>query len=580
MDFKLPLKEGCVKPSTMVLTLCLWASLTAVAAAQEITLPAVNRGPEQGPPARPHGLFDAIPYKGRATPEQLAAQSAAGQTIPLWSGTATSNGGAYTYQMVGTDPQKGGAGSQIKAVIVPIKVTFTNQSGTTVLAINDPTASSSKCSPAGTPLKLTLDLPLFKSIANFKAGGSTNIGTGQYVSLFQRANFWKYVSANPNYQVTLNPVVTGPTFSVTINGGPTPTATHCGGKLGYVEKNWWDSYVQNTLFPKLAGKGYGPTTLPIFLFSDVELYDTVISNGILGYHTAFDNPNFANAFQTYVVGEYDTSNVFSGDVDTLTHEIAEWMDDPAVDNPVPPWGHVGQVSGCQSNLEVGDPLSTTVEPISVGGFTYHAQDLAFLSWFFDQKPSIGVDGRYSLYGTLNAFAKACTKNTKLVGTGAVGAAAQGSSVALSGDGNTAILGGSSDASGAGATWVFTQDIESGVWTQQGIKLVGTGAVGAAAQGFSVALSADGNVAIVGGPYDNGGYHSVGAAWIFTRTADVWSQQAKLVGTGVVGSSATQGWSVALSSDGNTALVGGSSDNCNPAIACVGAAWIFTRSSGA
>src|SRR5258708_38770806 len=44
--------------------------------------------------------------------------------------------------------------------------------------------------------------------------------------------------------------------------------------------------------------------------------------------------------------------------------------------------------------------------------------------------------------------------------------------------------------------------------QPGGKLVGTGAVGAAHQAYSVALSADGNTAVVGGPGDNG---NVGAA---------------------------------------------------------------------
>ena len=40
------------------------------------------------------------------------------------------------------------------------------------------------------------------------------------------------------------------------------------------------------------------------------------------------------------------------------------------------------------------------------------------------------------------------------------------------------------------------------FSQQGPKLVGTGAVGLALQGYSVSLSADGNTAIVGGPTDN------------------------------------------------------------------------------
>jgi hypothetical protein len=64
------------------------------------------------------------------------------------------------------------------------------------------------------------------------------------------------------------------------------------------------------------------------------------------------------------------------------------------------------------------------------------------------------------------------------------------------------------------------------FAQQGAKLVGTGAVGNARQG-SVAVSADGNTAIVGGAGDNSG---VGAAWVFTRSGGVWTQQgSKLVG---------------------------------------------------
>jgi hypothetical protein len=174
---------------------------------------------------------------------------------------------------------------------------------------------------------------------------------------------------------------------------------------------------------------------------------------------------------------------------------------------------------------------------------------------------------------------------KLVGSGAVGSANQGSSVALSADGNTAIVGGSGDNSGIGAAWVFTRN--GGVWTQQGSKLVGTGAVGTPVyQGSSVALSADGNTAIVGGPNDDGfitdcGFKGIGAAWVFTRSGGVWTQQgSKLVGTGVVGGGgAEQGRSVSLSADGNTAIVGGPHDNGGPDTGGSGAAWVYTRSGG-
>jgi hypothetical protein len=167
------------------------------------------------------------------------------------------------------------------------------------------------------------------------------------------------------------------------------------------------------------------------------------------------------------------------------------------------------------------------------------------------------------------------QGSKLVGSGAVGQAQQGYSVALSGDGNTAIVGGYTDNSGTGAAWVYTRS--NGVWTQQGSKLVGAGAVGNALQGYSVALSGDGNTAIVGGPYDqdNLSAEDIGATWVFTRTGGVWLQQGnKLVGNDVVDGKALQGVSVALSADSNTAMVGGQWDNAG-----LGAAWIFTRSGG-
>src|SRR5438046_1182441 len=68
------------------------------------------------------------------------------------------------------------------------------------------------------------------------------------------------------------------------------------------------------------------------------------------------------------------------------------------------------------------------------------------------------------------------------------------------------------------------------------KLVGTGAVGSSSQGMSVALSADGNTGIVGGPGPNNADRERpasigpdGAAWEFARRGDVWTQHAKVVG---------------------------------------------------
>jgi hypothetical protein len=155
---------------------------------------------------------------------------------------------------------------------------------------------------------------------------------------------------------------------------------------------------------------------------------------------------------------------------------------------------------------------------------------------------------------------------KLYGSDAVGYGQQGWAVAISGDGNTAIVGGNFDNTNAGAAWVFTRS--AGVWTQQGNKLVGTPATSTAEQGYSVAISWDGNTVVIGGWDDNSG---PGAAWVFTRSGSTWTQQAKLVGTGAANPS-SQGSAVAVSGDGNTVIVGGPEDNGS-----VGATWVFTRS---
>jgi hypothetical protein len=161
------------------------------------------------------------------------------------------------------------------------------------------------------------------------------------------------------------------------------------------------------------------------------------------------------------------------------------------------------------------------------------------------------------------------EQAKLVGTGAAtGNPGMGTSVSLSSDGDNALVGGNNDGVGpAGATWVFTRS--GGVWTQQGPKLVGTGVAGHASQGSSVAMAGEGDIAIVGGPEDNSG---AGAAWMFTRSGNTWSQQgSKLVGSDSSGSLVGQGHAVALPFAGHTALVGGSGDNGG-----IGAVWVYAR----
>jgi hypothetical protein len=78
-----------------------------------------------------------------------------------------------------------------------------------------------------------------------------------------------------------------------------------------------------------------------------------------------------------------------------------------------------------------------------------------------------------------------------------------------------------DSTGTGATWVFAR---SGTgWSQQGPKLVGTGAAGSSVfQGRSLALSADGTTLAVGGYGDNG---NIGATWVFSTASSLLAPRA-------------------------------------------------------
>ncbi len=153
----------------------------------------------------------------------------------------------------------------------------------------------------------------------------------------------------------------------------------------------------------------------------------------------------------------------------------------------------------------------------------------------------------------------------------------GFSVALSADGDTALVGAPRNGGFAGAAWVFTR--EGSTWTQQGPKLT-SGEVGEescvgeaeCAFGRSVALSADGNTALVGAPRSTAGS---GAVWVFTRSGSTWAQFGEKLRSGnEAGGRAGFGHSVALSADGDTALVGAPREGRD-----AGAAWAFTRTGG-
>ena len=150
----------------------------------------------------------------------------------------------------------------------------------------------------------------------------------------------------------------------------------------------------------------------------------------------------------------------------------------------------------------------------------------------------------------------------------------GWAVAFSGDGTTVLVGefngtGGLLASQSGTAIVFTRQ-DDGTWIEQAelVPTAGDFAMDLAVRdefGTAVALSHDGNTALIGARKDNLPFADAGSAYVFTRESDgMWSLQQKLTAPlanrAGNASNGNFGRSVALSDDGNTAFIGAPVDD--------------------
>ena len=147
----------------------------------------------------------------------------------------------------------------------------------------------------------------------------------------------------------------------------------------------------------------------------------------------------------------------------------------------------------------------------------------------------------------------------------------GISVSVSAD--TAVIGAYLDDDGgndSGSAYVFVRAGEE--WTQQA-KLTASDAVTEDCFGYSVSVSGD--TAVIGAYLDDhAGGTDAGAAYVFVRSGGVWTEQAKLTATDPnLGDEF--GTSVSLS--GETAVIGASGDTPAGGPQQAGAAYVFVRS---
>lgn len=159
----------------------------------------------------------------------------------------------------------------------------------------------------------------------------------------------------------------------------------------------------------------------------------------------------------------------------------------------------------------------------------------------------------------------------------------GSSIALSGDGNTLAVGAITEdsnaqgingnaadnsAQSAGAAYVFSRN--GSAWTQQAY-VKGSNTEAADLFGYRVALNDDGNTLVVAGYDEDGpgrgvnvdqgnGANGSGALYVFARAGGAWKQDAYLKGSRSEGNDAL-GFTIAISADGNTIVGGAADESC-------------------
>ena len=313
------------------------------------------------------------------------SRNSGGGGLATWSSSFVSGGTTFPYTMVGTDPTKGSATTTVPVTIVPLILKFSN--GTTL----DGTQKVSN----------TTGSPIFNT-ATFTSGKT------QYGDAIQRAEFWKTIQKSAkNYHVLVGTptVATALTITVPAAHGAIAKDPSSGKNIGIIDINWFDPLLQG----ELTSLHFTANMLPIFLSNDVYLSSGApsINNCCIGgYHNAVQNSAGTQTYIFTVNADAGLVNGFGEDVSALSHELAEWLNDPFTNNVVPNWiSPIAPQYGCNSALEVGDPLVGVV--FTVAGFTQHMQDEAFFSWFARQKPSIGISGRYTYLGTFKGLSKVC-----------------------------------------------------------------------------------------------------------------------------------------------------------------------------
>ncbi len=238
-------------------------------------------------------------------------------------------------------------------------------------------------------------------------------GDTQFVDAQMRAQFWPLINARrgDNYHVLLGTpqTLTPVTIEVPVGASEVfvdPTGTY----FALIDVN----FIASQLNTMLQLEPVDVRSIPIFLTRNAVYGDFSMGQPVDccvgGFHTAYEARQTANRtfVQTVVFAtslDSDVANTVFGDpgefadINALSHELAETVNDPFVNNVTPSYQVPGAPDGvCQNTLEVGDITESFIPDytdVTLHGFTYHPQTLGVLQWFKDAAPSTAINGDFS-----------------------------------------------------------------------------------------------------------------------------------------------------------------------------------------
>ena len=293
-------------------------------------------------------------------------------TVPHFTSTFDFSGVRYTAMTVGTDPKLAPVSTTIDVEIIPVKLVFADG------VVLDNTAL------VGSLVKS----PLFVT-------GTYQEGSTQFGDAVMRSEFWSYASGTPYHVLLGNPVVE-PTTTVDVPAADGYTSGSGSSATGFATFAWFIQTIEPQLLRQFDIR---PTTLAMFVTRRLHVLEPGGHCCFSGYHATLplSTPSGQATFTTA------WSSLDNNAIVGMSHEVAEWMNDPFNDNIVPAWVFPGKTSCGGHKLEVGDPVTNFT--FTVNG--YAVQDIVFYSWFTRTSPSIGIGGAYDLLHKLAGPAMVC-----------------------------------------------------------------------------------------------------------------------------------------------------------------------------